>query len=225
MTAGISRSSGSSNPASLFRIEIVVRFREKFFDALAVAAVRGNANARRKDRLFRVASKDFADAVGDTTRFVLLRLWKNQGEFVAAISRGGIDCPAVDAEGIGKTADGAAADEMAKVIVDFFQPIEIKQQNRERPTVAIGAVSLGFQDVEQAAKGGGDNISESNYSEQSAGDFTTWMTRTRQEVLDEKRHHEQKRQSQAAKPPGERRPEQAKRSFWKNLKKENAGGG
>ena len=343
MTAGISRSGGSSNPASLFRIEIVVRFREQFFDALAVAAVRGNANARRKDRLFRVASKDFADAVGDTTRFVLLRLWKNQGEFVAAISRGGIDCPAVDAEGIGKTADGAAADEMAKVIVDFFQPIEIKQQNRERPTVAIGAVSLGFQDVEQAAvvsesgerithgkmahlfkeprivekgsaqrdsvaqnherlcedkrsvqqarglgcgklsgqiqpggsidraiergildgqaatepdeahkenragqqllrirekgtgmvrnfrrqaaKGGGDNISESNYSEQSAGDFTTWMTRTRQEVLDEKRHHEQKRQSQAAKPPGERRPEQAKRSFWKNLKKENAGGG
>src|SRR2546429_9191807 len=76
----------------------------------------------------------------------------------------------------------------------------------------------------QAAKGGGDNISESNYSEQSAGDFTTWMTRTRKEVLDEKRHHEQKRQSQEAKPPGERRPGQAKRSFWKNLKKERVGG-
>src|SRR5204862_5347933 len=119
--------------------------------ALAVAAVRGNADARRKDRLFRVASKDFADAVGDTTRFVLLRLWKNQGEFVAAISRGCIDCPAVDAEGIGKTADGAAADEMAKVIVYFFQAIELKQQNRERTAVAIGAVGFGFQNVAQAA--------------------------------------------------------------------------
>ena len=272
-----------------------------------------------------------------------MRFRKNQGEFVAAISSGGIDRPAVNAENVGEPADGAAADEMAKVIVYFFQAIEIKKQDGERPAVAIGAVGFGFQDIEQAAvvsksgerithgkmahlfkeprivekgsaqgdgvaqhherlcedkrsvqqarglgcgklsgqiqpsgsidraiesgildgqaatepdeahkenragqqllrirekgtgmvrnfrrqaaKGGGDNISESNYSEQSAGDFTTWMTRTRQEVLDEKRHHEQKRQSQAAKPPGERRPEQAKRSFWKNLKKENAGGG
>src|SRR5438046_2499492 len=132
MTAGIERSGGSSNPASLFRIEIVVRFREQCFDALAVAAAPRKPNALRNHRLFRVASKDFGDAVGDTTRFVLLRLWKNQGDFLAAISRGGIDCPAVDAEGIGKTADGAAADEMAKVIVYFFQAIEIKQQNRER---------------------------------------------------------------------------------------------
>src|SRR5690349_23863476 len=127
---------------------MAVRFREQFFNALAVAAVRGNADARRKDWLFRVASKDFADAVGDTTRFVLLRFRKNQGEFVAAISRGGIDCTAVDAEDIGKTADGAAADKMAKVIVYFFQAIEIKKQDGERPAVAIGAVGFGFEDIE-----------------------------------------------------------------------------
>ena len=320
---------------------MVVRFREQFLNALAVAAICRDADARGENRLFRVAGENFADAVGNTTRFVLLRLREDQGEFVAAVSRGGIDGPAMNAEHIGETADSAAAHEMAKAVVDFFQAIEIKKQNGEGPAVAIGAIGFGFQDIEQtavisesgeriahgemanlfeeprivekspaqgdgvaqhherlrenersvqqasglssrklsgkiqpggringavegrildgqaatepdeaheenrggqqllrireksvgmarnfgrkAAKRNRNHIGQPDYGQQSAGDFPAWMTRTRQETLNQKRHHQQKGQDKPAKPPSKWRPEQAERGFRKDLKKENAG--
>src|SRR5205807_10486036 len=71
----------------------------------------------------------------------------------------------VNAENVGEPADGAAADEMAKVIVYFFQAIEIKKQDGERPAVAIGAVGFGFQDIEQAAVVSKSGRSEEHTSE------------------------------------------------------------
>jgi len=84
-------------------------------------------------------------------RFVFLGFRENESEFVAAISRSGINGAAVNAENIGEAADGAAADEMAIAIVYFFQLIEIKKQHGEGPAGAIGALRLVFKDIEQAA--------------------------------------------------------------------------
>src|SRR5258708_33496120 len=79
---------------------------------------------------------------------------KNEGEFVAAVTRGGIDGTAMNAEYIGKAAYGAAAKEMAEVVVDFLQAIEVEKQHRERPAGAIGALRLVFQNIEQGEGGG-----------------------------------------------------------------------
>src|SRR5260370_35148372 len=84
-------------------------------------------------------------------RIVLCRFGENEGEFVAAISRRGIDSAAMDAECIGEAADGAAAKEMAKVVVDFLQAIEVEKQHRERPAAAIGALGFVFKNVEKPA--------------------------------------------------------------------------
>src|SRR5262249_18724705 len=67
------------------------------------------------------------------------------------VTRGGINGAAVDAQRVADTADSATADEMAVRIVDFLQPIEIEQKQRERAPTAIGALGFIFQNIEQAA--------------------------------------------------------------------------
>src|SRR5262245_23548849 len=52
-------------------------------------------------------------------------------------------------QNIGEAAQSAATDEVAVRVVDFFQTVEVEQQNSERASVAIGALRLAFKDVEQ----------------------------------------------------------------------------
>ena len=82
---------------------------------------------------------------------VFCRFRENEGEFVASVTRGGIDGTAVNAENIGEAADGAAAKEMAEVIVDFLQAVEVEKQHGEGPAGAIGAFRLVFKNIEKAA--------------------------------------------------------------------------
>src|SRR6266699_7280114 len=76
----------------------------------------------------------------------------------------------------------------------------------------------------QTAKSGGQHIGQGDHRQQRAGNLAARMRRTREEVLDQKRHHEQERQDHAAKPPRDGRPKEP-RGVWKELKEENAGGG
>ena len=57
----------------------------------------------------------------------------------------------MNAENIGNAAQRAAANQVAIGIVDFFQTVEIKQQDGKRPVAAIGALRFAFQHVKQAA--------------------------------------------------------------------------
>jgi len=75
---------------------------------------------------------------------------ENEGEFVAAVPRGGIDSAAMNAENVGEAADGAAADEMAVGIVNGFQAIEVEKQHGEGPAGALGALRLVFKNIEEA---------------------------------------------------------------------------
>src|SRR5882762_478232 len=151
MTAGIGQSGDAPSPLGLFCVKILVRFREEFFDTLTIAAVDGYADTRGKGRLFAVVGKNFADAIRDAVCFVLLGFRENQGEFVTAITGGGIDGAAMNAENIGEAADGAAADEMTVAVVNFFQFIEVEKQHGEGPAAAIGALRLAFKNIEQPA--------------------------------------------------------------------------
>jgi len=76
----------------------------------------------------------------------------------------------------------------------------------------------------QAAKRGREHVGERDYRQQSASDFAARMTRPRKEMLNEKRHDEQKRQYDAAEPPGDGSPKKAQGRVRKKLKKEDAGG-
>src|SRR6267143_5940682 len=143
------RGNGASSPPSLFCVQVLVCFRKQFFNTLTVAPADGYADARGERRLFIIVGENFADAIRDTACFVFLRFRENQGEFVPAVSRGGIDGAAVNTENIGKAADGAAADEMAVAIVDFFQFIEVEKEHGERSAGAVGTLRFTFQDVEQ----------------------------------------------------------------------------
>src|SRR6267143_172677 len=73
------------------------------------------------------------------------------------------------------------------------------------------------------AKRGRKHVGQRDHGQQSAGNFAAWMTRAREEALNEKRHDEQERQDHAAKPPSDGRPQETKRGVRKKLKKENAG--
>src|SRR5258708_2186832 len=58
----------------------------------------------------------------------------------------------------------------------------------------------------QAAQGCGDEIRRDHDGKKGAGDFAAWMARTRQEVLNEQRDHEEEGKNDPADPPGNRRP-------------------
>ncbi len=135
----------------LFRVEIPICFGKQRFDALAIATVDGDADAGGETRRFIVVGQDFADTVGHAVGFGFLRLRENQGEFVTAIARGGIDGPTVNAENISKATDGAAADEMTVAVIDGFQAIQIEKQDSERAAGAVGALGFVFEDVEETA--------------------------------------------------------------------------
>jgi len=323
-------------------VEIIVGFGEKFFDALAIAAIDGNADAGGEARRFLVIGHYIADAIGDAMGFVGFRFGQYKGEFVSAVARGGVYGAAVDTENIGEPANGAAADEMAVAIVDFFQVVEIQEQNRKGAAGAVGALGFVFEDVEetaivdetgeriadgemadlfeevrvieqraaegngetqdqeglgenersvqqalglrsrklggdvepgrgvdgaikrgvhggqaatvpdetdeenrarekllrageksarmrgnfrrQAAQGDSQNIGETDYAQQSAGNLAARMAGTREEVFDQQGDHQQESKHHAADPPGDGRPEKAQRRVWQELKEENAGG-
>ena len=52
-------------------------------------------------------------------------------------------------QNVPKTADCAAAHEVAVVVVDFFQIIQIEEEHGERTAAAVRALGLIFQDIEQ----------------------------------------------------------------------------
>src|SRR5208282_5180217 len=70
---------------------------------------------------------------------------------VTAVARGGIDGAAMNSQNSSQTAEGAASDKMAELVVDFLQAVEIEKQHGEGPAGAVRALGFVFQDVEQTA--------------------------------------------------------------------------
>lgn len=149
-TAGNGRG-GASSPLCFFCVQILVGFREKFFDAFAVTAVDGDADTCGKRGLLAIGGENFTDAIRNTMGIVLLGFRENEGKFVSAVTRGGINGAAMNAKNISEAADGAAADKMAVVVIDFFQAIEVEKQDGEGPAGAVSSFRFVFEDIEKAA--------------------------------------------------------------------------
>ena len=132
-------------------IELCVSVGKKFLDALTMPIINRDPDTGRKLRIFRVTGHDRTDTIGYALRLILQRFRQNESEFIAAITRRRVDSAAVNAQDVREAIEGVAADEMSVGIVDFLKAIEIEQQNGERPSVAIGALSFRFEDIEQAS--------------------------------------------------------------------------
>ena len=114
------RGNAAFDAPGFFSVEILVCFGKKIFDPLAIPAVNRNADARRDRRFFLVLRHDDADTICDALRLRVQRLRQNKSELIAAVARGGIDGPAMNAQDGGEAAEGAATDEVTEAIVDFF---------------------------------------------------------------------------------------------------------
>jgi hypothetical protein len=149
--AGSQRGGVAFATLGFFGVEMLVGFGEQLLDPFSVASIDRNANAGGERWFFLIAGENLADAAGNEFGFGLACFWEHQGKLVAAVAGGGVDGAAVDAQGVGKTADGAAANEVAVSVVDFLQAVEIEEQNGEGPAGAIGALGFAFEDVEEPA--------------------------------------------------------------------------
>jgi len=155
------------NAPGFFRIEILVCFGKKFFNSLAISLVYRNADAGGELWLLLVLGHDYANAIRNLLRFFVLRLGQDESELVAAVACGGIDGAAMNAQNGGQAAERAAADEMAEAIVDFFQAVEIEEQDGERSAGAVGAFSFVLKDVEETSVVGeaGERIADSKVAD------------------------------------------------------------
>jgi len=153
--------------ASFFRVEMLVGFREQFLNALAVAAIDGDADACGKARLIGVFSHDLTDAIGNALGFHVIGFRQNKSKLIAAIASSGVDSAAVDAESLGETAESPAADQMAVIVVDDFEAVEVEEKNSEGPAGAVSALRFTFENVEETAVVGetGERVADSQVAD------------------------------------------------------------
>src|SRR5215471_12989486 len=139
----------SFSAAGLFSIELLVRFGKQLFDSFAVAAINGDTNTGGELWLLRIAGQDFVNTAGDKVGFGFAGLRQHQGKLVATVASGSIDCATMNPQNVCQAAQGPAANQVAVRVVDFFQSVEIEEQDREGPAIAIGALGFCFEHVEQ----------------------------------------------------------------------------
>jgi len=128
-----------------------VGFGKQLFDAFTGVAVDRDADAGGDGGIFGVVGHNVADAIGDALGIFFFRFGKDESEFIATVAGGGVNGAAMNAESIRDAAESAAASEMTESVVDFFEAIEIEEQDGERPLGTIGALGFVFEDVEKLA--------------------------------------------------------------------------
>ena len=72
-------------------------------------------------------------------------------KFIAAEPRRRVDGAAAVAEGRAQALDGAAAGQVAVLIVDLFQAVQVEEQDGEAPAGAAGALDFAFEHFEKPA--------------------------------------------------------------------------
>ena len=91
-----------------------------------------------------------ADARGCLRGFRFAGLGKNQGKFVAAVTRRSINRAAAVCQRGAEALDGAAAGKMAILSLIFFRLVQIEKQNGETAAGAARALDFGFEHFDQA---------------------------------------------------------------------------
>ncbi len=106
--------------AIFFFVERPVRSAQNVLNGEAVARILGDADARGEARNFDIFSETLGNALRNTAGSFRGRSRQNQGEFIAAISSGRIDCSATQVENLRHSAEREAPHDVAVRIVDLF---------------------------------------------------------------------------------------------------------
>src|SRR5579859_1540089 len=98
--------------------------------------VRRHPDAYRQFWLLRCSLEMLLNSRSDAPRRAVAGLRQQQGEFIAAVSRSSVDSAAMLSKDFRDAADGARARLVSITVIDFFQLVEIHQQDRK---MAIGS--------------------------------------------------------------------------------------
>src|SRR5260370_34643089 len=95
--------------------------------------------------------KDGFDSATQSQRLLGIRLWQEESEFVASYAESGVR----SAEGFFQRSGGCAKDiittRMPVFIVDFFEAVQIEDDQAERRAVAAGAIEFLFEGLSKNA--------------------------------------------------------------------------
>src|SRR5580704_12286381 len=79
------------------------------------------------------------------------RFGQHKGKLVPAETRGSICVATADRKYVGQPAKGLTAGQMAVAVVNFFQSVQVKQEQRKLPLRALGSLDLAVEHVYQLA--------------------------------------------------------------------------
>src|SRR5215470_11649214 len=115
----------------LLDVKRLVGGAEQLFDSGAVARKFGNADAHRDARLFRILRQSLGHALGHNRGRFCCAFRQHQGKFVSPVPRCRVRFTAAQVQYFGHPANRHAAHHVPVLVIDFFQSIEVQQQNRE----------------------------------------------------------------------------------------------
>jgi len=132
-------------------IEGMVGGGEELFNGLAIVRVDRNPGTYRDRRLVAVGSEALGNSIGNPLSGMGFRLRENEGEFIASVTRRGVNGAGMNAQNVRQAADGIGSDEMAIGVIDDLQPVQIEQHDGKRPLGAVVALDFRVEGVEKAA--------------------------------------------------------------------------
>src|SRR5690242_14869379 len=110
----------------------------------------GDASADADWGRLGVGGDAVADAPGDFARSRCFRIRQHEGEFISAIARGSVNHAAMEPKSGSDTAERSATDQMAILVIDVFQAVQIEEDQSERPLRAGGTKYLRIHDINEA---------------------------------------------------------------------------
>src|SRR5260370_32408267 len=122
----------NATPAMVLHgIERAVGGGEKLLGRIAILRESRDSRAHRKRRVLRLSGETLADSSDHARGDVLASFWQYQSEFVAAVSRGGVNCAGMIAQNLADAHQRAAAREMPVLIVDDLETIHVGKHDAE----------------------------------------------------------------------------------------------
>src|SRR2546427_1621754 len=151
-TRGNAREILNAAPAMVLHgIEGAVGGAEKFLGSIAILRESRNSRTDGEGRVLRLSGETLADARDDARGDVLAGFRQYQSEFVAAISRGGVNRAGMIAQNLADAHQSAAAGEMPVLIVDDLEAVHVEKHNAEGTLRAARTINLGLQNANEAA--------------------------------------------------------------------------
>src|ERR1700683_4916462 len=135
---------------TLHAIERAIGCPQKLFDGCSILRIYGKPHADGDTRPLCVARQMIADAPGHLCRFLLARFREDENKFIAAVSRRRIDRAAILPQHEAQALDRVASGQMAILIVDPLQAIEVEEQKCKAAAGAARALNFAFQDFGHA---------------------------------------------------------------------------